>query len=170
MGYSERKFKRNDVLFSEGQPAKCIFFIQSGIVSIQKKKGTGRVEVARVRANEVIGELSFFDKKPRSATVIALTDVRALEIDYESLQKIYQAVPPYFQKIISAVADRLRGATDVIKRLEQTIVYGESSLRIEDEPMEADLDLTSEPPTEVSLDDVAKAEALAEEIVKKNAK
>lgn len=166
MGYAERRFKKNDVIFTEGQPAKCIYFIQSGIVSIQKKKGTGRVEVARVRANEVVGELSFFDKKPRSASIIALTEVKALEIDFDSLGKIYQSVPPYFQKIISAVADRLRSATDVIKRLEQTIVYGESSVRYENEQIDESMDLTAEPAPEISLEDVAKAEQLAEKVAK----
>lgn len=85
-------------------------------------KGAAQVEIARVYANEVLGELSFFDRLPRSASAIALTEVEALEIHFDSLDKIYAKVPEYMKTIIASVADRLRKANDTIRRLQKEVV------------------------------------------------
>ncbi len=122
MAATPRSFAAGDQLFGEGEPSTSIFIIQKGIVAIRKKKGPAFVEIARLRSNEVLGELSFFDRQPRSATAIAITVVEATEIDFASLDKIYGTVPPYFKTIMGAVASRLRRANDTIRRLQKDTV------------------------------------------------
>ena len=93
--------------------------IQKGTVAIRKMKGGGQVEIAKIYANEVVGELSFFDRAPRSASAIAMSEVDAIEINFESLDKIYSQVPGYFKTFIACLAERLRKAGDTIRRLEK---------------------------------------------------
>lgn len=117
-----KKFKAGEYIFNEGEASTSIFIIQEGLVSIRKKKGDVFVEIARLGMNEVLGELSFFDRKPRSASALALSDSTVLEIDFQSLDKIYATVPDYIKTIMSAVAARLRRADDIIRQLKQETV------------------------------------------------
>ncbi len=99
-----------------------MFLIQKGAVAIRKTRGSAAVEIARIYPNEVIGELAFFDRKTRSASAVAINDVDALEISFESLDKIYGGIPDYMKTIIASVVDRLRRTSDQLKRLQKTEV------------------------------------------------
>ena len=118
-----RHFRPGNAIFKEGEPSKSMFVIKKGTVAIRKMKGGGFIELARVYTNEVIGELSFFDRTTRSATAIPLTEVEALEIDFASLDKIYKTIPPYFKTIFACVAERLRKADETIKRLQKNVLH-----------------------------------------------
>lgn len=99
-----------------------MFLIQKGTVAIRKMKGNGFVDLAKIYPNEVIGELSFFDRAPRSASAIALTEVEVMEIAFDSLDKTFKTVPPYFRSILTCVADRMRKANETIRRLQKNLV------------------------------------------------
>lgn len=126
-------FTPGTYLFREGEPSRSLFLIQRGSVGIRKAKGAAFVELARLYSNEVVGELSFFDRLPRSASAIALTEVETLEITFESLDKIYQGVPDYLKTIMASVADRLRKADDTIRRLQKEVIDEDGSVEDPDE-------------------------------------
>ena len=119
MASTPRSIKQGEYLFQEWDIPRAMYLIQKGIVSVRKAKGTGEIELAQLKQGEVLGELSFFDRKPRSASAVALVDTQLLEIDFESLEKIYRQVPEYLQSIISNVVHRLRKANETIKKLQK---------------------------------------------------
>jgi CRP-like cAMP-binding protein len=125
MAATPRFFKSGQFLFKEGEPSRCMYLIKRGTIAIRKMKGSAFVEIARVYANEVLGELSFFDRLPRSASAVALTEVEVLEINFEALDKIYAGVPDYMKSIMASVADRLRKANETIRRLQKNTVTGD---------------------------------------------
>jgi len=65
------------VLIEEGTPLKVIFVLLDGRLSVSVGGAQGK-EVARLQAGEVLGELSFLDSRPPSATVKALDEVSVL--------------------------------------------------------------------------------------------
>lgn len=115
----ERKLLAGEILFYEGQVPTSLFIIRKGTVSIRKRNKEEFVEIAQVHDGEVIGELSFFDRLPRSADAVALTEISVLEIRFEGLEKIYESIPSYLKTIMTSMATRLRQANDVIKDLRQ---------------------------------------------------
>jgi len=117
-----REFRTGQTLFHEGELPNSFYVITQGVISVRKRKGSAYVEIARVHQHEVLGEISFFDREPRSATAVALTDVKALEISFESLEKVYNAVPDYLKAIMSAVANRLRKANEQIRKLQHKLI------------------------------------------------
>jgi CRP/FNR family transcriptional regulator, cyclic AMP receptor protein len=119
---TERHFRPGQFLFREGEVSSCLFLIKSGSVAIRKMKGGAYIELGRLYSNEVLGELSFFDRLPRSAAAVALTEVEVLEIPFASLDQIYTKVPDYLKTIISSVANRLRRANEVIRTLQKNVV------------------------------------------------
>tara|TARA_Y100000590_G_scaffold430861_1_gene544998 strand:+ start:2002 stop:2616 length:615 start_codon:yes stop_codon:yes gene_type:complete len=118
-----KHWKKGTFLFQEGEEPKSLYLIKEGTVSVRKAKGDAFVELARIHSGEVVGELSFFDREPRSAAAVTLSDVKAMEIEFSSLDAIYAKVPDYLKTIIRSVADRLRRANETIRRLQKKQVY-----------------------------------------------
>ncbi len=136
----ERYFRPGQYLFRENDPAQALFIISKGSVAIRKRHGSGEVDLARLNSNEVVGELAFFDRLPRSASAVAVTEVTAIEIQFSSLDTIWAQVPAYLKTIITAIVERLRKADDTIRRLQKE----ESSTEKSEEPgKEADPDIAS---------------------------
>ncbi len=66
-------FKKNQIVFEEGDPLDCFYIIFKGKVKIVKKKMIFRkVDVSVLKSGEFFGELALLTYKPRTATVIAL--------------------------------------------------------------------------------------------------
>lgn len=125
-----------------------MYLVKKGTIAIRKMKGGAFVELGRIYSNEVIGELSFFARQPRSAAAVALTEVEVLEISFKALDKIYENVPDYLKTIMASVADRLRKANDTIRRLQRNVIHedgGESQVAGEEDAPTSDiLSVTSE--------------------------
>ena len=126
-GAVTRAIAPGEYLFHEGDVSNSIFIIQKGTLSIRKRKASAYVEIARIYTHEILGELSFFDRQPRSAAAIALTDTEVIEIKFDALDKVYSTTPDYFKAIMVSIADRLRKADDTIRRLQREVVKDEES-------------------------------------------
>lgn len=113
---SVRRLHKEEILFKEGDQSDSLYLTQSGQISIRRMRGLQMIEIARLHEGEVLGELSFFDRAPRSATAVAIKDVTILEIPFEGLDRIYEKVPDYMKAIITAVVQRLRKANDTIRQ------------------------------------------------------
>jgi CRP-like cAMP-binding protein len=131
-------FAPGTYLFREGENSRSLYLIQKGSVGIRKAKGSAFIELARLYSNEVVGELSFFDRLPRSASALALTEVESLEITFESLDKIYENVPAYLKTIMASVADRLRKADDQIRRLQKDTIQEDNAVQTTEEGQSAE--------------------------------
>jgi CRP/FNR family transcriptional regulator, cyclic AMP receptor protein len=112
-------FKAGDTLFTEGSTGRELFIIHEGKVGIYKDTPDGRIELAKVERGSLIGEMSLLDTLPRSATVVALDEVKALVIGYAQFQSIMKTIPVWLQSIIRIVVSRLRDAN---RRVDQTIL------------------------------------------------
>lgn len=77
----EQKYKKNDLIFSEGDTADYIYFIESGRVSISIQKFTVQEEISTLGPGEYFGEMAVFNKDKRSASVVALTDTDVLSVN-----------------------------------------------------------------------------------------
>lgn len=118
----QRYFRPGQALFKEGESSSSIFIIRRGTIAVRKRKGDGYVEVSRLYTNEVLGELSFFDRQPRSATAVALTEVEVMEITFDALDRIYKTIPDYMRTIVASMAERLRKASETISKLQKDTV------------------------------------------------
>ena len=69
-----KRHKKGDVIMAEGDKGEEIYFILSGkgVVVVGKNK-----IVATIEAGNMLGEMAFLSKNPRSATILAHTDQTA---------------------------------------------------------------------------------------------
>ncbi|MEL6384571.1 MAG: cyclic nucleotide-binding domain-containing protein [Cyanobacteria bacterium J06626_18] len=107
-----REIARNEVLIQEGVLNTAIYLILSGrfVVAVARSPHT---EIAHMSSGEVVGEMSFVDHLPSSATVKASEPAVVLEIDREILnQKLAQDVSfarRWYHALAILLSTRLRG-------------------------------------------------------------
>jgi CRP-like cAMP-binding protein len=89
---STRRVKSGDALIRRGEPDRTLYFVLKGTLEVVVHSGDGLSmgPLTRIGAGSVLGEQSFFDEKPRSASVWAVDDcdVAAMTpIQYGALQE-----------------------------------------------------------------------------------
>lgn len=114
-----KKLNTGDILFREGDPATCMYVVKKGRMKVFKQKGNAEVELATVGAGAMIGEMAFFDRKPRSASVKADLDAEVIELSFDSLQAHYDSLPEWLKALVKTINDHLREANKRIKNLEE---------------------------------------------------
>ena len=86
-----RSYKKDERLFSEGDSSEGIFMIKKGRVKISKAIAGGRRRTIVIfRDGNYFGDLSALEKRPHSASAIALTDVEVFLLrclEFECLMK-----------------------------------------------------------------------------------
>ncbi len=135
MSPKQIQLKKGEFLFREGDSSNAMYLIKRGTLSIRKGKEAKTVEVSKVFEREILGEMSFFDRQPRSASAKAISDVIAVEITFDSLDKIYNEIPSYMKTIMAAMAERLRKANEMIRKLQKEL--GDTDAIQEDEQEES---------------------------------
>jgi CRP/FNR family cyclic AMP-dependent transcriptional regulator len=102
----------SQILISEGQRVDALFLVLDGKLSVTVG-GTANRELARLQCGEVVGEMSFVDSRPPSATVQALEKSVVLKISRSRLDAKLAEDPPFAARFYRALAvflsDRLRG-------------------------------------------------------------
>lgn len=77
----EKTFEKGHILSDMGDVGNAMYFIISGKVAFSTYDGQCDAEVARQTPGNLIGEMSFFDRKPRLLKMTAAsTQVKLLEI------------------------------------------------------------------------------------------
>ena len=67
----KRSIPAGDVLIREGQPFDAIFIVLDGTLAVEAAALGGK-EINRLGCGEIVGEMSFVDARPPSATVRAI--------------------------------------------------------------------------------------------------
>lgn len=123
-----KSFQAGELIFNQGDPADSLYIIQRGQIRLFLPKGKGMVELAVLRAGEVIGEMAYFDEKAtrRSCSASAITGTEVIEISFKAFGKTLEGLNPWFKTIIHTLADRLRKTNDKVKALESNnVAYGQ---------------------------------------------
>jgi|GEM_PF-1685702 len=100
----KRTYYPEEVLCEQGGQEGKLFLLVSGRVSVKKDDKL----VAECSAGDCIGELSFIDREPHSATVTALTTVEVLTLDHYDFQHLLIIEPQVSEALLKVLAARLR--------------------------------------------------------------
>jgi CRP/FNR family transcriptional regulator, cyclic AMP receptor protein len=120
-----KKLARGDILFREGDPSDAMFVIKSGRIAITKSKGTGEILLAELKPGEMLGEMAFFDNKPRSAGAKAVSDAEVISLPFSALYAQFKTFPEWLKAMVKTVNSHLRDANQRIKNLESTAAESE---------------------------------------------
>lgn len=98
------KFKAQEVICSEGDPASTLFIVLSGEVEITLRGESLGIE----KAGGVIGEMALINAANCSTTSTALTDVHLARLDRDQLTLLASQNSEFSMHMMSALANRLR--------------------------------------------------------------
>ncbi|MGK5084021.1 Crp/Fnr family transcriptional regulator [Bdellovibrionota bacterium FG-1] len=117
-GPQTRRLKKGDLLFSEGENSRAMYFLKAGVIRLFKKKGDSDIELDTIHSGQVLGELAFLDGNPRSASGEALTECDLVEISVPTFQEVLARMPDWLKIMLKTVVGRLRTASTRIRQLE----------------------------------------------------
>ncbi len=111
-------FKKNEFMCREKDEGDHMFLILEGKALIFKEGRPPKRErkvIAQIASGDFFGEMSVLEGLPRFAHVIALTDVKALKVNHDLLEKVVKLSPDFALSMLEKLAQRLR-STSVYKR------------------------------------------------------
>lgn len=115
---SLRHFALNEAMMRKGDPADSFFVILDGNVKIVTTDARGdEIIINKVGPGESIGELALVDERPRSAGVIALENVEALELTKEAFFELLEQRLDVALGILRGFSSRLRFSTTYIEKV-----------------------------------------------------
>jgi len=113
------------VIIQQGVPVDSVFIVIDGQLQVY----SGKVEIAKLLAGEIVGEISFVDSRPPSASVKAAVDSQVLAVPKAALraklQKDLGFASRFYLSLATFLAYRLRAA-DARLSAGQEGVEGES--------------------------------------------
>lgn len=113
--FALKLYKEKQIIAREGEPGNSFFVIKDGVVGIYTTTPKGeKIKLAELKSGDFFGEVSVITGKPRTATAIALTKVRVLEMTKEDFYKVCKVLPSVLEEGVKAVKAR---AEDTIKKM-----------------------------------------------------
>lgn len=100
----ELVFRPGTKLAVEGKSGHECFILLEGEAEVT----IGGRLVANIGPGDITGEMALLEKLPRSATVKALTPIRAMVMSRTDLNNVIEAVPAVARKMLRVMAGRLR--------------------------------------------------------------
>ncbi len=110
--------KKDQLLFSKDDPADGMFVVRKGELSVFLTKDGHAVELAKIGPGGMIGEMAFFDKQPRSASVKASQDSEVTKITTQDFEQLVKQIPKWFVAIMGSLSARLRETNERLQKLE----------------------------------------------------
>jgi CRP/FNR family transcriptional regulator, cyclic AMP receptor protein len=100
----ELKVASGEMIVDQGQAGREAFVVMEGTATVRRN---GR-KVNTLGPGQIVGELSLLDRGPRTATVVADTDMVLLRIDQKDFLGVLDAVPSVAHKVLATLATRVR--------------------------------------------------------------
>ncbi len=119
-----KTYKAGEIIVRHGDMGDCMYVIQTGKAEVLQERDDHEIRLGILTDGDVFGEMSLFERAPRSATVRALTDLRALTVDKKTfLQRIHED-PSLAFRILQKMSNRIRELDSELVR-----VKAESKIR-----------------------------------------
>ncbi|WP_433499221.1 Crp/Fnr family transcriptional regulator [Sphaerimonospora sp. CA-214678] len=119
------ELSKGRTLFNENETGDRLYVVLEGKIKLSRAAPDGRENLLSVLGpGEMFGELSLFDPRPRTASAIALTDVRLAGLGHDDLRPWLTGRPEVALHLLRALAQRLRRTNDVLADLVFTDVPG----------------------------------------------
>lgn len=112
---TEKMFQSGEVIFREGTYEPCMYQLLEGRVGIYACYGQeGETLLTELKAENgaCFGEMGLIESMPRSATAVALEDVRAEVVTRENFGAYFQEQPQRIYQVMAQMGGRIRVLSD----------------------------------------------------------
>lgn len=114
----ERKYRKNMIIFVEGEPGEALYILKNGKVKISKATPDGREQILHIlQAGDIFAEVVLFDGGPYPATAEALEESVIGFIKNSDMEELIKTNPDIGIKIMRIMNRRLNSAQRLIRDL-----------------------------------------------------
>ena len=102
-----KEFKENQIIFCEFEPGNNFYMIKKGRVKVVKVTEKHEKTLDILSEGSIFGEMAIIEQAPRSASIIAETDVVVTEFTKENFKEILQSYPELLVNLIRILSVRI---------------------------------------------------------------
>lgn len=143
---NEKKYKKSEMIYMEGDIWRKLFVIHKGVVKISKITESGKEQVVRLLGpGDFLGELSLFSPMPMSNNAEAIEDVVMCIIQGDRMNAIMKQYPTIAFKVMETLSSRLSDAENLLEDISLNSVekrIASTLIRMADEKDEVNLQMT----------------------------
>ncbi len=152
------EFKSGEYIFHENELSFHFFILQEGQVEVYQsgRDNRGKVPLAVVGPRTALGEFAMIDRKPRSATARAVTDVRAARISEEAYVQLFHELPEWAATVMRSLVERVRHMNDLVRQaaiVDPSIIAEIDAIQFDDTSTVNDTSPDLRPPSNNPEDD-----------------
>jgi CRP/FNR family cyclic AMP-dependent transcriptional regulator len=118
-GRSIHAYPEAQIVFSQGDPADAVFYIQKGKVKITVVSKVGKeAVVAILDANDFFGEGCLAGQRHRIATAVTMTDSVVVRLEKAAILRVIHQEPAFAELFIAHLLGRtIRAESDLVDQL-----------------------------------------------------
>jgi CRP/FNR family transcriptional regulator, cyclic AMP receptor protein len=121
--WSLRHYGRDETIISHDEGGGDVFFVLEGRACATIYSENGREVAYRdIEPGGIFGELSAIDGRPRSASVVALTEVRAARLPEAAFRDLVNNCPSFTWALLQHLSAQMRRMTERIQEFSTLIV------------------------------------------------
>jgi len=120
---------KGTVIIEEGTHSEEMYVIVEGLLKVTKQSGDREVELARLGAGEVVGEIALLDNAPRTATVSTETDTLLVRVPVSAFEMLL-GNPDVVRRMFRTVTSRLRGIETSLRHEERMAALGRMAAQL----------------------------------------
>lgn len=100
----QKQFKPGETVFKESEEGQSLYVIRSGEVKACVTAPNGEsFTLTMMKDGDVFGVMSFIDARPRSATIIAVSDVETIVMEKPDFESMIDEHPRLIHKIMGRI-------------------------------------------------------------------
>ncbi|MCB0377321.1 MAG: Crp/Fnr family transcriptional regulator [Bdellovibrionales bacterium] len=103
-GICEINLDEGEILCKNGSAETAIYLVKTG--GFTRVAPEGRILDKKIEPGQVIGELTYFEKKPKPWSVIATQPSLVVRISFKMIDKEVANLPPWVKAMFSSLANR----------------------------------------------------------------
>ena len=115
-----KKYRRGEVIFTENSECDGMYIIDSGLVRVYKSMvasgGVKEIELCRLNAKAMFGEMAMIDDSRRSASVQAVEPTTCTIITRKIFEDQLSHIPSWMVNMIRILVQRLRETNDTLRK------------------------------------------------------
>lgn len=126
-----RRFRRNEVIFHQGDPGDSLHIVDEGAVKIMLPSPEGEEAIiATLRPGDFFGELALLDGAPRSATAVALEATTTLALPRDAFMELLDRDRGLRDALLAGLTHELRRVTRHVEELHFLDLAGRLAMRL----------------------------------------
>ncbi len=100
-------YKPGETILKQGEAALMVFVIMEGTADVLRESDGGPLRLASVGTGSLVGEIGVVLDQPYSGTIMATSELTALQIDQVTFLELLKQVPQLSMALIRELSRRL---------------------------------------------------------------